>query len=254
VTIEVLHRPGILILRADEQATQTIEQVRQQGWNPIHFPTIKILPANGQINKDLLNRLATYNRIIFISQNAVRHFILQLEHLPEKLPPVATIGKATRIAAVNAGLPVAPQPDNDFDSESLLARPEFQQVAGQEILIVRGNGGRELLADTLTQRGAKVTYAEVYERRMIDTDPGELIRSWGPDIDIILATSVQLLENLVTLLAGSIDRQLYNTAVVVISDRMQQQAANMGFSKIWLADGPTNDQMIATVKKILTVN
>jgi uroporphyrinogen-III synthase len=53
-----------------------------------------------------------------------------------------------------------------FDSESVLALPAFQApaVAGRRVLILRGDGGRDLLGDTLRARGAEVEYLTCYHR------------------------------------------------------------------------------------------
>ena len=241
-------KTGILVLRPAEQAKETIALIEQQGWHAIHFPTIEIVPANTADNTRLFGHLEQFDWIIFISQNAVNHFIRQLPQRPAGMPRIATVGKATTQAAINAGLHVSVQPEEDFSSEGLLETDAFQHVDQQKILIVRGNGGRELLADTLTERGASVSYAEVYERRLPDTDSSHLQQGWSTQVSVILATSNQLLDNLITLLGDTLKRQLYETPVVVISPRMQKHAEHLGFNKIWLADGPTNDQMLETIR------
>lgn len=246
--------PGILILRPTEQAGETIRLVRQHGWHAIHFPTVEIIPADPQQNTALYSSLKSFDWIIFISQNAVKHFVEQLTTPPDQMPKIATVGKASTTAAQKAGLKVNTQPDTTFSSEGLLETAEFQQVENQKILIVRGNGGRELLAETLELRGANVSYANVYERQLPDIDPSRLIQNWSSDITVILATSNQLLDNLVTLVGDDLGVHLYQMPVIVISKRMQQHAAQLGFDKIWLADGPTNDQMIEAIETNISPN
>ena len=64
---------------------------------------------------------------------------------------IAAIGQATARALARHGVAPALQPDYEFTSEALLALPRFQRVTGQHILIVRGEGGRELLAEGSSQ-------------------------------------------------------------------------------------------------------
>ena len=240
--------PGILVLRPTEQAEDTLRQIEQQGWHALHFPTIEIVSANAAENAEIFSHLEKFDWIIFVSQNAVTHFRQQLSQAPEKLPKIAAVGKATAAAVINAGWPVALQPGQDFSSEGLLNTVALQHVNQQQILIIRGNGGRELLAETLAERGATVSYAEVYARCLPDADTGFVQKHWS-EISVILATSNQLLDNLITLVGDALQPHLFKTPVVVISPRMQKHAEQLGFDKIWLADGPTNDQMIETIKK-----
>ena len=241
--------PGILVLRPAEQASETIGLIRQHGWHAIHFPTVEIVAAGLAQNAETLSSLKQFDWILFISQNAVRYFADQLLENTTELPSIATVGRATTAAAQKAGFTVAAQPERNYSSEGLLNAAEFQQVGSQRILIVRGNGGRELLADTLKQRGAEVSYADIYERRLPDVDTRSLKQNWSHEVSVIMATSNQLLDNLITLAGDELGNLLYRTPLLVISERMLQHAKQLGFEKIWLADGPSNDQMIATIEE-----
>jgi len=245
--------PGILVLRPVEQAQKTIEMIRQQGWLPIHFPTIEIIGHKCEA-EIFAENLTEYDWLIFVSQNAVFHFIDQLAQLPASMPKIAAVGSSTARALSANGLKVNTQPDINYSSEGLLQAPEFHQVNHQHILIVRGNGGRELLADTLRQRGATISYAEVYERKLPSPDTSQLVQNWSTQINVIIATSNQLLDNLVKLVADKLQQQLFEKPVLVISPRMQEHASQLGFCSIWLAEGPTNDQMLATLKNHLKAN
>jgi hypothetical protein len=114
-------------------------------------------------------------------------------------------------------------------------RQAVWDAAGQRILIFRGNGGRELLRDTLRQRGAEVDYAEVYRRQRPQTDPAPLLARWPREVQVVVVTSVETLENLAAILGERGESLLRQTPIVVVSERIRQRAEAMGCARILLA-------------------
>jgi uroporphyrinogen-III synthase len=136
-------------------------------------------------------------------------------------------------------------PQGSFDSESLLALEPLQHVSGKRIVIFRGNGGRELLADTLRQRGARVDYAEVYRR---GPPPPPADTEWLQKTDIITLTSSEALHNLVTMTPATARDALYDKPLVVISERSAQLARQLGFRQsVLLTPRACDEAIIATL-------
>ncbi|AKH21056.1 hypothetical protein AAY24_12625 [Sedimenticola thiotaurini] len=228
---------GVLVTRAEHQATTLCRMIAARNGRAVRFPAVEIIdPADPQRVAEQLSHFADYQMAVFVSPNAVLWGIKQLPD--QKIPPgvaLATVGKRTAQTLAEAGYAVDVVPETSFDSEGLLATPELKDVAGKRILILRGNGGRELLADTLVERGATVDFVEVYQRRCPDTDPDPLIRRWRDDVDVVTVSSNILLDNLFTMLGEAGQPLLQQTPMIVISDRMRQHARELGCHEVYLS-------------------
>jgi len=136
-------------------------------------------------------------------------------------------------------------PAGRFDSEALLALPELKQVTGSKIVIFRGEGGRELLGDTLKSRGAKIEYAECYRRTRPSADVTPLLQRWARDeIDIVSLTSVDGLHNLFDMLGPTGQQRLSRTPIIVVSTRMAEICRELGFKTEPLVAAQASDEAI----------
>lgn len=196
-TEPVLTGKRILITRPAEQAAPLATLIQQAGGEAVVFPAIEIAePANLPALKSVIARLLQFDRAIFISPTAVARAFHYLDHWPAGLS-VAAIGAGSARALQRAGVQNILVPEQGQDSEALLALPEMQQVNGLRIVIFRGEGGRELLADVLRERGAQVEYAECYRRIKPQADIAPLL---SQHLDAIVVTSREGLQNLRELL------------------------------------------------------
>ncbi len=238
-----LYGIGVLVTRPSGQAGPLCDLITAQGGKAIHFPTIAIESAEDLSGaRACLQQMDDYNVVIFVSPNAVRYAFELMEGVrffPET--KVAAVGTGTARALAGRGVEVDILPEEHFDSESLLALSELTEVAGKRVLIVRGNGGRTLLADTLRARGAEVEYAEVYSRNIASADAGSLLASWRTEVQIVVATSCEIVENLFLILGESGSAMLCQTPLVVVSERIKTRAQELGCNSIILA-GEASDQ------------
>jgi uroporphyrinogen-III synthase len=149
------------------------------------------------------------------------------------LPPalhVACVGRGSARELKHFGIENVIVPPGRFDSEALLELPELQAVKGKRIVIFRGDGGRELLGDTLKARGAEIEYAECYRRVRPNTDMTPLLRRCARgEIDIVSVTSVDGLHNLFDMVGKAGQHWLIRTPVVVVSERMAEVCRTLGF-------------------------
>ena len=120
------------------------------------------------------------------------------------------------------------RPEKGFDSEHLLCEPALSDVDGAVVRILRSRQGRELIAETLTARGARVEYLAVYDRRKPDYAPAvvaDLEASWrAGKIDVVTVMSVESLTNLVALLSNWCKARLALTPLVTPAARVLKEA------------------------------
>lgn len=185
----------ILITRPVEQAAKFATLIQQAGGEPVVFPAIKIVePANPQELAALVGTLHQFDLAIFISPTAVSRAFQHISYWPPKLHAAAIgSGSAQALHLTLTGIQHVIAPAHGNDSEALLALPEMQQVSGKRIIIFRGEGGRELLGNTLRQRGAQVDYAECYRRAKPQADIAPLLQQ---HFDAVVVTSREGLQNL----------------------------------------------------------
>jgi uroporphyrinogen-III synthase len=237
----------VLVTRPKVQRQGLIDAIEAAGGSAVLFPVIEVL---GRVPADIANdagQLFEPDIIIFVSVNAVR-FGKSVTGSAQ----IAGIGPTTISAIESCGLTVAIRSEDGFTSEHLLQTPELQDVSGKVIRIVRGNGGREVLADTLRQRGATVEYLEVYSRQVPEytaAEIGEVERQLvGREIDVITVMSVESFANLVTLLPPTCHDALRITPLVTPAARVIKEVEKRSPGiPITLAEGPQATSMVAAI-------
>lgn len=225
---------GVLVTRPAHQAAHLAELIQARGGRPVLFPVLEILDAADlQPLYTLIDRLDAFDMAIFISPNAVNkamNLIKSRRELPARLK-IAAIGRGSSKELKHFGVAEIIAPSARFDSENLLALPELQDVAGRRMVIFRGDGGREVLGDTLTARGASVEYAECYRRSRPEASAGNLLRQWSRnEINAVTVTSAEGLRNLYDML-GKLGRQwLKSTPLFVPHERILEVARELGLA------------------------
>ncbi len=253
----------IAVTRPRAQAAQFARSIEQAGGVPLLFPLLDI--AAVQDTRELheqISRLAQFNLAIFISPNAVRYGIAAIRASnttlsPSRLRPpryalpasgggelkIATVGQGSAKALRELGIADVIAPTERFDSEGLLALPELQNVAGWRVMIFRGDGGRELLGDTLKARGATVEYATCYQRSKPQQDAGMLLDALP---DAITVTSSEALSHLWQMLDNNAQAILRVTPLFVPHARIAELARQQGWQQVQLA-GAGEDGMLSAL-------
>ncbi|HEX5338010.1 MAG TPA: uroporphyrinogen-III synthase [Gallionella sp.] len=237
----------IVVTRPRDQAAQLARRIEQAGGVPLLFPLLDIEAASvTPALREQISRLAQADLAIFISPNAVQHGMAAIRASGVALPAtlrIATVGQGSAKALHEQGIESVIAPTERFDSEGLLALPELQEVAGWHVMILRGDGGRELLGDTLKARGATVEYVGCYRRSKPQQDADALLAD-APDA--ITVTSSEALGYLWQMLDELARARLRDTPLFVPHARIAELARTQGWRQVQLT-GAGDDGLLSAL-------
>ena len=239
---------NVLITRPESAGRDLQQHLKAQGIVSYCQPFFDYQAKDTFEQLTYLQHQLTAPIVIFVSVAAAE--------FANKLLPVASwatqhviaVGSATartlKTLGVNAITPT------QHDSEGLLALPELQQVDSDNVLIVRGDGGRELIAEELTGRGASVHYFESY-RRVWRNSSNNLIKTWQQQqINCILVTSNALLEFIVNLIKDSNAYWKQDCIWLVASNRIANTAKKNGLKRVVNANGASKQAIAQALSSL----
>ncbi len=203
-TEKALQGMRVLVTRPRGQNSTMLKLLRNAGALPQAFPVTTIRDRSDIVAKTCkADNILASKLLIFISQNAVvcaNHLFAKIGINRHALPPVAAIGKSTAERLSHYGIPVSACPEEP-GSEALLRLASVTRAASSErVIIFRGLGGKELLAQKLREISAHIMYLEVYERALPRCQALQLTAG-KPVYDLAMVTSANALQNLYTLTA-----------------------------------------------------
>ncbi len=190
-------RPVVVVTRPPGQSAALLDLLQQAGYEPLEFPLISILPVadtaplNAALGELYAPPAQGFALVVFVSPNAVDHAFAALDSAWPAHVAIGVVGPGSVAALARHGVSAAQYsvisplaaPSDDahdtrYDSEALYAAISThfgaEGLRGKRVLIVRGDGGREWLADTLEQAGATVEKVAAY-RRIV---PEPSMRDW----------------------------------------------------------------------------
>ncbi len=231
---------GVLVTRPAHQAGGLIRAIEQTGGRALAFPVIEIVALPVELPAGV------WDWLIFVSPNAVACGWPQVAALAGQAR-VAAVGPGTARALAARGRQPDAVPAAGADSAALLA-PAMQTVTGQRILLVRGRNGREILAQTLRERGARVANLDVYTRGLPAVDPAPVLTAWRDGgLQAALLTSGTAIAHLAQLLGREAKAVFHGTQLVVAAPRMLKLAQQHGASAPLVAAGADDAAMLQTL-------
>jgi len=248
----------VLVTRPAGQGAGLCRLAEEAGYEAVQLAAIEIRePADLAALQTLVDTLPTYDLAVFISVNAVNHgldYILARRDWPTHVK-IATVGASSAAALREHGMKPDLVPADRFSSEALLALAELQDMHGKRVVILRGNGGREHLHDTLLERGAEVDYVEVYRRACPDVDPHLMRSLLRPGmLDVVTVTSNETLQNLYAMAGAEGQPLLRALPLVVVSERQAVLAQELGFEHAAMVAENAGDAALAEALKTLAAH
>lgn len=251
-----LHGLNVLVTRPIHQAQNLYEKITALGGRCTLFPTITIVPITPSAanTTHVHNALHTADKIIFVSSNAVTSVMSDWpsEFSAKQIgasKQIFAIGASTAHTLLQHNIHANIPTSGRFHSEGLLALPQMQGVKGEHIVILKGEGGRILLADTLEARGAYVTQIEVYRRQLASSDVIPILQQCQKTpLDFVISTSCESLENLYLLFATQGKDWLLQQRLLLVSQRVQLRAEQLGFQHTVVAANATDDAIVEALR------
>lgn len=259
----------VVITRPEAQAAAWAEQLQVLGFTCARLNLLEISAvAEEDKTRAIKNKILDfdlYQKVIFVSQNAVDYGMSWLEDYWPQLPigiDYFAVGATTAKKLASYGVEVqdlAVSASGGMTSEDLLSAEHLQNVDGEKILIFRGCGGRGHLAEELRKRGAWVDYCELYERGLPVTAREQLLQliavTEAADTQIMLSLhSGESLQNLVAVFAQLTTAEqatarawMHNNILLVPSQRVAEAAQMAGFTRIICAENATDNAMTAAL-------
>ena len=241
---------SVVITRPAAQARPLAAKIAALGWRVTLLPLLEIHALDGEDEcaqlQAVLARLTGYDLVAFVSPNAIDCVFAHLAAWPPGVP-LAVVGEGSKMALAAHGVTAAnasitsPFDTARSDSEHLLLALDLPALRGKRVLIVRGDGGRDYLADGLRAAGAEVEFVTAYRRKVPTLTPAlraTLENLLQHNNDWII-TSSEALRGLLALLGEMGDEKMavvkmQQQHLIVPHARIAQTAAALGFARVTL--------------------
>ena len=236
----------VVLTRPQADSERLSEALQNEGFQTRVMPiiTIEAIPTAEQAPAPSVSDDAL---CIFISANAVRFGLPQMGSALARDSDLTVIAVGNKTRDTLAAEGIQAQVPVRADSEGLLAMPALSASDSRDVVIVKGEGGRELLASELTGRGARVTEWACYRRCWPEVDVSGLIEiSAGL---IFQASSGEMVSRLSELLAGGGHADLFQSSIIVPSDRVARLATEIGWGQVIRAEDASDDAFIRALKQ-----
>ena len=163
-------RPTLVLTRPRPQAGEWLRRMAELGVVATSLPLIEILPGDGRDAEAAWGLLPEAALAVFVSPNAVAQFFADRRAAWPEGTLAACLGPGSADALAEAGVPAGliVQPSKEalsLDSEHLWEQLSGRDWQGRLAIFLRGEGGRDWLAERLRERGARTEYFSVYRRR-----------------------------------------------------------------------------------------
>ncbi|MDG4813587.1 uroporphyrinogen-III synthase [Hydrogenovibrio sp. 3SP14C1] len=248
--------------RPIEQAAALSQSVQQKGHQVLECPSLKICPL--PLPEQAEKTLPKFDKVFFISQNAVKQLVEKWQSAYQTLPVFANhtscfaIGQSTYLAMESHDWPVVKLNSSQYVTETLLELDDLQDLTNQQCLIVKGKGGRTALAEGLKAAGATVTEWALYERKSADFCASEWQAFQKARHPVLLISSLEAWYRLEKMLkennedwAKKDQAWLFLQDIIVFSDRIKNALQQQGWKgRLFVVPQQSNSGILTALEQI----
>ncbi|MBU3595005.1 uroporphyrinogen-III synthase [Polynucleobacter sp. 86C-FISCH] len=269
----------IVVTRPSGQARQLIEvltrAIEASGVGKRSLPEILSLPLLTIVPKSdehLADHIATVlsnaDLAIFVSPNAIESVMRLLERdwqdFSKRIIPIGVMGGSSHLALKNHGIGleenptpiIIPKDNENWDSEGLWQELQSLQWNWQnkKVVIFKGEGGRDWLADTLTKAGAAVEAISTYSRVPLDLDnpAWHLVREMDLSKSLWLLTSSEAVRYLGEVMKDQFTQNLNAASALCPHHNIADAAELIGFGEVFTSE-PGDEALIKSTLAWLTI-
>ncbi|MFC7368961.1 MULTISPECIES: uroporphyrinogen-III synthase [Vreelandella] len=242
----------VLICRPGDRGNALAALLREQGACVEQLDVMRLEPLpEDHIQRRVWMDIDQYHKIVVVSPYAAYCLSDALDRYWPQLPigmNFYSVGRSTAsvlFEQLGVRVHIPPLSHGEDTSEALLSLASLKTLTRQRILLVAGEGGRTLLADTLRARGADVTRLAVYRRVYQPPTPAMQQRLLTGNYRALIATSGELLEHL----AKWCEQAALNQPLIVSSHRLAKLAGTLGFCDLKVASGATPAALAAVLSR-----
>jgi uroporphyrinogen-III synthase len=234
----------VIVTRPAAQAADWVGQLQRHGIDAVALPLIGIAPVADPVELDAAwQGLERFALVVFVSPNAAEQFFARRPAgaaWPAALH-AGSPGPGTTRVLVGLGVPPGAviEPSGDapqFDSESLWLQLRLRDWQGTEVLVVRGDGGRDWLAQTLRAAGARVTHLQAYMRvaPRFDAEQTDLLQAAiaRPAMHLWFFSSSEAIDNLAAMPLADVGAGWRAARALATHARIAARARALGFAHV----------------------
>ena len=269
----------IIVTRPSGQARQLIEVLTRtiefSGVAKRSFPEILSLPLLTIVPKtdealadQIASALKNADLAIFVSPNAIECVMCLLERdwqdFSKSIIPIGVMGGSSKLALQNHGIGaeenptpiVMPQDNEQWDSEGLWH--ELQSLGwtwqNKKVVIFKGEGGRDWLADTLSKAGAHVEAISTYTRVPLDVDnpAWQAIHDLDFSKSLWMLTSSEAVRYLGSVMQDQFTQSLSSASALCPHHNIADAAQEIGFGEVFTTE-PGDEALIKASLAWLTL-
>ena len=243
---------AVLVTRPDERGKQLTEMLNKAGIATIHLPFFFITP--GRELNELPNKIISLKSgdyVVVVSKSVVRYADETLRSTGFRWRDdlhYFAVGQGSAEYFSSHSERAVTYPFNEENSEGMLKLDTMQHLEGKNLLLLRGNSGRELFSEQVKARGAALQVIECYQHTPISYDREEqtsLCKRAG--VNTIIVTSVEILTLLMDFISKSEHNWIKSCRLITISRRIANLATWFGFERIIIAPHADNATLLQTV-------